>query len=60
MIVRQRPLIAEVWGPDRVDDTRALRVCIKNLRAKLEPHPPRPKYLLTEAGIGYRLRLDES
>ena len=60
MIVRQRPLIAKVWGPDRVDDTRALRVCIKNLRAKLEPDPRRPKYLLTEAGIGYRLRLDES
>ena len=56
MIVRQDQLIAAVWGPDRVNDTRSLRVCIANLRAKLEPDPRRPQFLLTEAGIGYRLR----
>ena len=56
MIVRQAPLIAQVWGPDRVEDTRGLRVCIANLRTKLEPDPKRPRFLLTEAGIGYRLR----
>jgi len=59
MIVRQAQLIAEVWGPNRTDDTRSLRVCIKNLRAKLEPDSRRPKYLLTEAGLGYRLRTEE-
>jgi two-component system, OmpR family, KDP operon response regulator KdpE len=59
MIVRQDRLIAEVWGPDRVDDTRSLRVCIKNLRTKLEPDSGRPKFLLTEAGLGYRLRVEE-
>ena len=59
MIVRQDQLIREVWGPDRVGDTRNLRVCVKNLRAKLEPDPRRPKFLLTEAGLGYRLRADE-
>jgi two-component system KDP operon response regulator KdpE len=59
MIVRQDQLITEVWGPDRVKDTRSLRVCIANLRAKLESDPRRPKYLLTEAGLGYRLRTDE-
>ena len=59
MIVRQRALIAEVWGPDRVDDTRSLRGCIANLRAKIEPDPRRPAYLLTETGLGYRLRVDE-
>ncbi len=59
MIVRQERLIAEVWGPNRTDDTRSLRVCIKNLRAKLEPDSRRPKYLLTEAGLGYRLRAEE-
>jgi two-component system KDP operon response regulator KdpE len=59
MIVRQGQLIAEVWGPHRVEDTRNLRVCIANLRAKLEPDPRRPKFLLTEAGLGYRLRTDE-
>jgi two-component system KDP operon response regulator KdpE len=58
MIVRQDHLIAQVWGPDRIEDTRSLRVCMTNLRAKLEPDPPRPKFLLTEAGLGYRLRTD--
>ena len=60
MIVRQDQLIREVWGPDRMGDTRSLRVCIKNLRGKLEPDPRRPKYIITEAGLGYRLRADES
>lgn len=57
MIVTQRQLISEAWGPDKLGDTRSLRVCIKNLRHKLEPDPARPKYLLTEAGVGYRLML---
>lgn len=56
LILTQEQLIREVWGPDRVDDTRNLRVCIKNLRQKLESDPRRPRYLLTEAGLGYRLR----
>ena len=59
MIVRQDQLIREVWGPDRIGDTRSLRVCVKNLRSKLEPDPRRPKHLITEAGLGYRLRADE-
>ena len=59
MIVRQDQLIAEVWGPDRVEDTRSLRVCMANLRSKLEADARRPKFLLTEAGLGYRLQLDE-
>jgi two-component system, OmpR family, KDP operon response regulator KdpE len=58
MIVRQDQLISEVWGPDRVGDTRNLRACMKNLRAKLEPDPRRPRFLLTEAGLGYRLRTE--
>ena len=59
LIVRQEQLIREVWGPDRLNDTRSLRVCVKNLRSKLEPDPRRPRYLLTEVGLGYRLRTDE-
>ncbi len=59
-IVKQDRLIREVWGPEQVGDTRSLRVCIRNLRAKLEPDPRRPRYLVTEAGLGYRLRVDES
>jgi two-component system KDP operon response regulator KdpE len=58
MIVRQNELILQVWGPDRIGDTRNLRVCIKNLRNKLEPDPRKPKYLVTEPGLGYRLRID--
>ena len=53
-----RQLIREVWGPERQDDSRSLRVCIKNLRAKLEPDPRQPRYLITETGLGYRLRAD--
>ena len=58
-IVTQRQLIREVWGPERLDDSRSLRVCIKNLRSKLEPDPRQPRYLVTETGLGYRLRADE-
>lgn len=57
MIVTQRQLIGEAWGPDKLGDSRSLRVTIKNLRQKLEPDPTRPQYLLTEAGVGYRLML---
>lgn len=58
-IVMQAQLIREVWGPERQGDSRSLRVCIKNLRGKLEPDPRKPRYLITEAGLGYRLRADE-
>jgi len=58
-IVKQDALIREVWGPAQLGDTRSLRVCIRNLRSKLEPDPSRPRYIVTEAGLGYRLRPDE-
>ena len=58
MIVMQTQLIREVWGPGDLQDPRGLRVCIKNLRSKLEPLPHRPRYLVTEVGLGYRLRQD--
>jgi two-component system KDP operon response regulator KdpE len=58
MIVMQTQLIREVWGPNHLQDSRGLRVCIKNLRSKLEPLPHRPQYLVTEVGLGYRLRQD--
>jgi two-component system KDP operon response regulator KdpE len=56
MIVRQAQLIREVWGPGHTEDGRGLRVCIKNLRDKLEPDPRRPRYFITEVGLGYRFR----
>lgn len=59
MIVTQAHLLREVWGPDRADDTSSLRACLKNLRQKLEPNPPRWRYIITEVGIGYRLRTSD-
>lgn len=59
LIVMQNRLIGEVWGPDRIGDTRSLRVCMKNLRHKLETDPRQPKHLITEAGLGYRLRVND-
>jgi two-component system, OmpR family, KDP operon response regulator KdpE len=58
-IVNQNQIMREVWGPSQVGDTRVLRVCIRNLRQKLEPDPKRPTYIVTEAGLGYRLRVSE-
>ncbi len=60
LIVAQSQLLREVWGPDHLGDTRGLRGCIKNLRDKLEPVPARPRYLINEMGVGYRLRSDRS
>ncbi len=59
MVVRQRQLLREVWGPDRRTTPAALRVCIKYLRDKLEPDARRPRFLVTETGLGYRLRTDQ-
>ena len=59
MVVTHKQLLQEVWGPTHVDDTHYLRVYMKQLREKLEPDPVRPKYLLTETGVGYRLLADE-
>jgi two-component system KDP operon response regulator KdpE len=58
LIVTRDHIIREVWGPDRVGDTRNLRVYVKLLRQKIEPEPDRPRFLLTEAGVGYRLEVD--
>jgi two-component system, OmpR family, KDP operon response regulator KdpE len=60
MIVTANHLIQEVWGPDRAGDTRSLRVCLKNLRHKLEADPARPQHIVTETGLGYRLRVSEA
>jgi len=49
-------LLKEVWGPTSVEENSYLRIFILNLRRKLEDDPTRPQYLLTEPGVGYRLR----
>jgi two-component system KDP operon response regulator KdpE len=53
-LVPQRQLLAEVWGPGYTVETNYLRVFVAGLRRKLEPDPSRPRYLLTEPGMGYR------
>lgn len=55
LIVTQDQIIREVWGPDRVTDTRGLRSYVKMLREKIEPDPALPRVLVTEPGVGYRL-----
>jgi two-component system, OmpR family, KDP operon response regulator KdpE len=55
-VVPRARLVEEVWGPEHGGDTQSLRVCIKNLRRKLERYPRRPHIITTETGVGYRLR----
>lgn len=58
-VVTHPQLLREVRGPAGVDDMHYLRVYISQLRRKLEPDPAQPQYLLTEPGVGDRLRLPE-
>ncbi len=58
MVATQRQLLREVWGPEHIDDSHYLRVYMKQLRQKIEPDPARPQHLLTETGVGYRLRTE--
>jgi two-component system KDP operon response regulator KdpE len=55
-VVTHRQLLREVWGPGSTDNTQYLRVYMGQLRQKLERNPSRPAYLLTEPGVGYRLK----
>ena len=57
-VVTHRQLLQAVWGPGHTDQTQYLRVYMAHLRRKLEPDPARPRIFQTEAGVGYRLRLD--
>jgi two-component system KDP operon response regulator KdpE len=59
MVVTHRELLTEVWGPAHAGQTHYLRIYLKQLRDKLEADPVRPKYLITETGVGYRLLADE-
>jgi two-component system KDP operon response regulator KdpE len=56
-VVTQRQLLKEIWGPQAVDQSQYLRVYVAQLRKKLERDPGRPEFILTEPGVGYRLRL---
>jgi two-component system KDP operon response regulator KdpE len=55
-LVTQRQLLQAVWGPGYELETHYLRVHVAHIRAKIEPDPSHPTYLITEPGVGYRLR----
>ena len=55
-LVTHSHLLREVWGVQYANETHYLRVHMAHIRRKLEPDPPRPVYLITEPGVGYRLR----
>lgn len=59
MVVTQRQLLTEVWGPSHATDTHYLRIYMKQLRDKLEADPVRPSRFVTESGVGYRLVGDD-
>ena len=54
-VMTHNQLLTEVWGPNQADQAHYLRVYTAQLRRKLEADPARPRYLLTEPGVGYRL-----
>ncbi|HWJ11060.1 MAG TPA: response regulator transcription factor [Nocardioides sp.] len=56
-VLTRGQLIDRVWGSDYVGDTKTLDVHVKRLRAKLEPEPSEPKYLVTVRGLGYKLEV---
>ncbi|HUJ16514.1 MAG TPA: response regulator [Nitrospirota bacterium] len=57
-VITHRQLLHEVWGPAHVNEVQYLRVYMTQLRHKLETDPARPRFLLNEPGIGYRLKYD--
>lgn len=57
-VLTHRHLLREVWGAEYGEELHMLHVNISNLRRKIEPDPARPQFIITESGVGYRLRSD--
>jgi two-component system KDP operon response regulator KdpE len=57
-VITHSQLLKEVWGPPYLKETQYLRVYMTQLRHKLEADPARPRFLINEPGIGYRLKID--
>ncbi len=57
-VLTHRQILKQVWGPQHMDETHYLRVYFAQLRQKLEADPARPRLILTEPGVGYRLAVD--
>jgi two-component system KDP operon response regulator KdpE len=58
-VLTHKLILREVWGPAHVDDTAYLRVYVNQLRQKLEDDPAQPRLIVTDPGVGYRLKLGE-
>jgi two-component system KDP operon response regulator KdpE len=57
-VLTHNQILRQIWGPAYVEQPHLLRVNISNLRRKIEPEPNRPRYILTELGVGYRLKIN--
>lgn len=57
-VLTHRQLLREVWGVGYDQELHMLRVNVSNLRRKIEPNPARPRHIITEPGVGYRLRTE--
>lgn len=57
-VLTHRQLLKDVWGPHDVHENHYLRVFVATLRRKVEPDPTRPRYILTEQGVGYRFTVE--
>lgn len=57
-VLTHNQILRQMWGPAYMEQPHLLRVNISNLRRKVEPEPNRPRYILTELGVGYRLKAD--
>ena len=57
-VLTHRLILKEVWGPNSEYENQYLRVYMNQLRHKIEAEPARPKYLITETGVGYRLKVE--
>ena len=59
-VMTHRQILAAVWGPEDVEETQYLRVHVGHLRQKIENNPSRPRFLVTEPGVGYRFRTSDA
>ena len=58
-VMTHKHLLSAVWGPEYIGEFHMLRVNVSNLRRKIEPDPARPRIIITESGVGYRLKADQ-
>jgi two-component system KDP operon response regulator KdpE len=55
-VITQQQLLKDIWGPTHAEDSHYLRIVVGHLRQKLADDPTAPRFIVTEAGVGYRLR----